>query len=259
MKIKDKIIDELYLFEHEQLTNNLIVNIREVVFRDDEEEEEEELETPEVIDGEEEEDDTDNVVKTINPITKEVEPVDGTAQPSPKLTTNKKPQVKPIPLTKGGEVKLTGRDKGLKLGNSDVDIIRVIDSDMMVKIHYKPKSNNPDNSVYTYNGVIYVLGVNLRGKKAIRVFNPHLGRNSSESGWKTFLVSNIMGINVSGLNMGKKAISDYLSNSPRDGREDNEGDDNGDGIQGYNHNGDKSFVSIIHSKKFEPTIKNIKI
>ena len=268
-KIKTKLTEGLFLFECDNLTNVLTQNIREAVLHDDKDEDNiDDLESGENVDDE-------LVVKPVN-IDKvkpevNVNGVDGVevdiekpvgtsprgrmAQPitDPKII-NKKPQVKPINMVGDASEVLTAKDKGLKLGNSDTDIKRIIDSNMMVKIKYKSNSRGESN---TYNVAIYALGTNIKGNRAIRVYNSFGGSGESKSGWKTFLVGNIDNITVSGQHMGKAAISDYLTNTPKPTTDPNK--KNEPEVQGYNHYGDKSFKTIDYQKTINNGFNNVKI
>ena len=271
-KIKEKLKERLRLFENNDLTNDLVQNIREAIIPNDDDNEvyRREYNDDDEVDDEINNDDPvmkpSNGIKKVKPNVK-VDDVEVTTEPDeiprpkdvphkdrvaqPIATSNNKPQVKPLSMVSGG-LELTNRDKGLKLTNSDNDIKRIIDSNMMVKIKYKPSSDNQIGDVFEYNAMIYVLGLFSNNKKAIRVYNLYHGRDANtKNGWKTFSVENIESITVTGLHMGKKAISDYLSNAPK-GEE-------GPAIQGYNHSGDKTFKSIIHQKVIQPTISNTKL
>ena len=245
-KIKEKLTEGLSLFENDTLTNVFTKNIREAVLHRDEDN----IEDPK---NSEDELDDELAVKPIDvddiERPEDVSPRERMAQPitDPEVFNSGDPQIQPTNLVTGGE-ELTGRDKGLELSASDNDIKRIIDSNMMVKIKYK--SNSGDGGSKIYNVAIYALGTNLRDNRAIRVYNSFGGNGS---GWKTFLIGNIEGITVSGQHMGKAAISDYLTNTPKDGGSPE--------IQGYKQHLDKSFKTIDHQKAVnnefsKPKIKN---
>ena len=281
-KIKERLIEGLSLFEGNVLTDVFTQNIREAVLHDDKDDDNigDGLEDDIEVDKKEKPiEDPNLTVKPIKPLNKvkptvnikgvndvelnvnpknvkkpeDVSPRERMAQPITDPKINKTPQVKPTNMVGDASMELTARDKGLELSNSDTDIKRIIDSNMMVKIKYESESRDEIN---TYNVVIYALGTNLKGNRAIRIYNSFGGSANSKSGWKTFLVSNIKGITVSGQHMGKSAISDYLKNAPeiKGGKPK---------IQGYNHDGDKSFMNAkpdhiksIGNNLSKPKIKN---